>query len=132
MQGPMFQPARDEFRTSVHGAEGGHYNVFSVRAGRALDFLKKWFPTGDEPNDMNLVFFSTSGVHGSYATIEQVEENLRSSEEELLREVTFLVVQPRIVSMTYGNVTVSSDEDVAYLKRLRAASWAAAQKIGAK
>lgn len=140
--GPMFEPARDKYRESVHGKEGGHYNVFgSSGVDLALEMLRQWFPTGVEIDEMNFVLFSTSGIHGMYTTIEECEEDIRKygetppfegedSDEYHPREVTFLLVQPRIVGMTYGNVACRTLEDVAYLKSLRAKSWAAVQTIG--
>lgn len=98
----------------------------------------------------NFVVFSTSGVHGMYTTIEEVERSIRkygpdgcACDQELKladdckhgyqpREVTFLLVQPRIVSMTYGNVECRTLDDVKFLKRLRRESWKAVQTIGAR
>ena len=139
--GPMFEPQKDSFRRSVFGKEGGHYNIFATHSPMdALAFLRQLFPTGDEPNEMNLVLFSTSGVHGMYTTIEQAEADIlkcgetprqdEDEEEYHPREITFLLIQPRVVGMTYGNVACKTLEDAAYLRRLRAASWRASQRIG--
>jgi len=51
-----------------------------------------------KPNQNNIVLFSTSGIHGSYTTIEEVEEWLHLEEkdpDEQIDRVTFLVVRPR-------------------------------------
>lgn len=137
--GPMFEPSRDPYRKSVYGKEGGHYNIFATHnPDTALAMLRQWFPTGDEPGEMNFVLFSTSGVHGMYTTIEEVEDDIAKygdnppeDNEYHPREVTFLLVQPRIVGMTYGNCACLTIDDVQYLKRLRAASWKAVPVIGA-
>lgn len=44
-------------------------------------------------------------------------------------ELTFLVVQPRLVGMTHGNVKVTLD-DIPFLKKLRASTWKASRTIG--
>lgn len=140
--GPMFLPAQDEFRSSVFGKSGGHYNTFASRdPDKALRMLREWFSKKGAMNEMNFILFSTSGIHGMYTTIEECERSIRKygpvppevdddSDDYHPREVTFLLVQPRIVSMTYGNATCRTLDDVKFLKRLRAASWKAMQKIG--
>jgi hypothetical protein len=91
---------------------------------RTVDDLRAYFP---EPvaDEMNFCLFSTSGVHGSYTTIEQAE----LATEDYGNEVTVLVVQPRRVMLAYGNVTVTP-ETAPYLKALRASSLAAVARIG--
>jgi hypothetical protein len=90
--------------------------------------LRKIFPTG-EANEINFVLFSTSGIHGSYATIEDAEIQWRNKEKKL-EEVTFLVVQPRLVHMIYGNCIPESEDDFIFLKKLRQSSWDAVSGIG--
>ena len=92
--------------------------------------MRSIFPeaTADE---MNFVLFSTSGVHGTYATIEEVERasSLPYSIDRP-RHITFLVVRPRVVALQYGNCAPETPEDFAFLKKLRETSWAACAKIG--
>ena len=139
LSGPMFEPSEDEWRKSCFGKMGGHYNVFSARCDSAMSMLRHWFPDG-KANEMNFVLFSTSGVHGSYRTLEEIETGLRKypdgpppgdegPDDYCGDEVTFLLVQPRIVGMTYGNARVTV-EDVEWLKGLRQSSWDAACGIG--
>lgn len=142
LTGPIAQRAKDRFRESVHGKEGGHYNTFSANDDNAMEFLRLWFPDA-VANEMNFVLFSTSGIHGSYATIEEVEDSLRKypglnpnkdgypedDPEYCHPQVTFVVVQPRLVTMTCGNVQVTLD-DIPFLKKLRQSSWEAVQSIG--
>lgn len=139
----MFQPADGEYRRSYFGKEGGHYNIYALKpAGESADlaFLRLIFPTG-EANDLNFLLFSTSGIHGSYTTLEEVESSLLKygpneppgdewPEDYAPPRVTVLLVQPRIVSMTCGNVAVTL-ENLPFLKRLRESSWAVIQTIGA-
>lgn len=113
------------------GYEGAHYSVFSLRHGSdAMAALRAMFPDG-EANDMNAVLFSTSGVHGTYNTIEEVEATLKGeASEDDASDVTFVVVQPRRVSLFCGNVTPKTLDDIAFLKKLRATSHAAFASIG--
>lgn len=107
---------------------GAHYSIFRTNHELAEDALRKMFPEG-EANEMNFVLFSTSGVHGSYATIEDAHAAVASASEDESTDVTFLIVQPRLVCLRYGNVTVT-DDNVEYLKKLRASSLAVVSKIG--
>ncbi len=90
----------------------------------SFEDLKELFPE-PKADDINFVLFSTSGVHGSYLTIEEALEE----KEEDGNEVTVLVYHPRIVHMKYGNVKVTS-ENFEYLKQLRQSSWDAVATIG--
>ena len=94
-----------------------HYGVFSVD-GDGWEFLQA---AAADIDCMNLVFFSTSGVHGSYATIEEAEEDGS--------DVTFVLFQPRLVSCSYGVVRVTK-ERAPFLKAVRQKSWDAAMSIG--
>lgn len=110
-------------RLKSQGADAGspYYCVMAL-TGDGMAALRELFPDG-EANDLNFVLFSTSGVHGTYATIEAVED-------EPAIGLTFLVVQPRIVGMRYGNCEPKTPEDFAFLKKLRASSWRAVATIG--
>lgn len=78
-----------------------------------------------------------------YTTIEEVESDLdkpyppdddfdHSDEPEFKHsdQVTFLIVQPRIVCLRYGNVLPKTKDDIDFLKKLRASSHEAVAKIG--
>lgn len=103
-----------------------HYSIMRANHELAEDALQKMFPNG-EANDMNFVLFSTSGVHGSYTTIEEAHAAIGNPDEST--NVTFLIVQPRLVCLRYGTVEVT-DANVEYLKRLRASSHAVVSQIG--
>lgn len=115
------------------------YNIFHVDGPEredtdALQLIKQIFPTG-EADWMNFVLFSTSGVHGSRRTIEDaekdLEEKIQSGEPiENYPQITFLIVRPRTVCLQYGNCQIKNKEDVDYLKKLRASSWAVTAEIG--
>jgi hypothetical protein len=114
-----------------------HYSIIASKGGMGL--LRSMFPDG-EANEMNFVLFSTSGVHGSYTTIEEIETGIQKygdspefddewPNDYSGNELTYLIVQPRVVSMTYGNAQVAL-ADVPFLKRLRQTSFAAVLGIG--
>lgn len=106
-----------------------YYSVMAL-AGDGMEALRQLFPDG-KADEMNAVLFSTSGVHGTYCLIEAVEEDMQRAKREWPRDVTFVVVQPRIVCMRYGNVEPRTADDIAFLKRLRDTSHAALATIGA-
>lgn len=132
--GPMFEPARGKIWRSTHNKTGAHYNIFGADDEQGLDGLRAMFP-GGEADSMNFVLFSTSGVHGMYTTIEEAEavwKNGGKDEdgEDGCADVTFLIVQPRIVCLRYGNCQPKTQEDFDFLKHLRESSWEAVSGIG--
>jgi hypothetical protein len=135
VSGPMFEPAKTRHWESVYKKEGAHYNNYGCRDEHGMDALRALFPSDAHVNEMNLVIFSTSGIHGLYTTIEEAEQEwLRGGKDEDGEDttplVTFLVIQPRICCLRHGNCLPQSAEDFAYLRRLRELSWAAVLKIG--
>jgi hypothetical protein len=103
--------------------DGGHYNIFRIAdENLALKALRLIFPNA-QADDLNFVLFSTSGVHGTYRTIEEEEKEPGSG-------VTFLVVHPRIVSLRYGAAYPKDEADFEFLRRLRKSSLDVIQTIG--
>lgn len=141
--GPMFAPAEDDLLKSHFRKEGAHYNIYALKdPARGMELLRLFFPKG-EASEFAFVLFSTSGVHGTYATIEEIEASLKKygaprpaersddwPDDCVRNELTFVIVQPRIINLSYGTLYMTLD-DVEFLKRLRASSWAVVQKIGA-
>lgn len=105
-----------------------YYSVLAL-TGDGMAALRELFPEG-EADELNAVLFSTSGVHGTYCTIEDVEEDMRRVVRDGPRDVTFCVIQPRIVCMRYGTAEPRTDADIAFLKKLRDSSHRALSKIG--
>jgi hypothetical protein len=105
-----------------------YYSVLGL-AGDGMQALRQLFPEG-EANDLNFALFSTSGIHGTYCLIEAVEQDMQREVREGPRDVTFVVVQPRIVCLRYGNVEPQTADDIEFLKRLRASSLKAVSGIG--
>lgn len=127
--GPIAETAAGSTWHSLHGKDGGHYNTFTCRDSLGMAALREWFPNG-EATENRFVMFSTSGVHGSYQTIEDAEMELLNPTEEGDTKVTFLIVEHRIVCLRYGNAVIESPEDVAFLIRLRESSRKAFGAIG--
>lgn len=144
LSGPMFEPSDSNYFQAQpclycrQPKEGAHYNQFQIRGG--VPALRSFFPTG-KADEMNFVLFSTSGVHGTYTTIEQIEESLTKygvnpsfdgddwPDDYRGNELTVLIVQPRICCLRYGTVDVAL-EDIPFLKGLRASSAVEMVKIG--
>lgn len=117
-------------RKVLNTNESAHYSIFEVRREDGMDFLKTIFPDG-VADELNFVLFSTSGIHGGYELIEDLSlDKAFEDDEPYTPRLTFLVIKPRIVSVTYGNCIPKSESDIAFLKRLRATSLAAVSKIG--
>lgn len=87
-----------------------------------IDDLKKFFPLG-EANPFNFVLFSTSGVHGSSLTLENLKDclTLPKNDDDFEDHLTVLIIQPRVVSLRYGHIKISL-ADVEYLEKLRESS----------
>ncbi len=93
-----------------------------------IEALQELFPLG-VADSMNFCLFSTSGVHGSYTTIEDIEQNLKNPIEES-NELTFLVIHPRTVVLRYGRCLIEDEDDIKFLKKLRASSLEHMSMIG--
>lgn len=109
--------------------DGVSYSVLRL-TGDGMQALREMFPDA-EANELNAVLFSTSGIHGTYCTIEEVEEDMQRTVRDGQRGVTFLVIQPRIVCLRYGSCEPQTADDIAFLKMLRASSAKALSTIGA-
>ena len=116
----MWQTVRDDLDVV-------HYSIQRLSdATLGMDALREMFKNA--PNQLNFVLFSTSGVHGTYTTIEMIESEILEGQEP--SQLTFVIVHPRIVVMRYGNCIPQTLEDVAFLKMLREKSREAAVGIG--
>ena len=100
-----------------------------VDSNRGMDALRAAFPSG-RADSMTTVLFSTSGVHGTYNTIEEAEQHLIAPTEETHGEITFLIINPRRVTLWYGCCTPTSIDDIEFLKLLRSSSHAELAMIG--
>lgn len=138
---PLFEAIK--CHSCGHKPLGLHYTIGKVLHN--IESLKALFPDG-EADDLNFVLFSTSGVHGSYRTLDDIEESIKkygfdpdfrysdaeNPDDYWPAQVTILVVHPRVVALRYGCCNIESLEDLEYLKKLRASSTAVVQTIGYK
>lgn len=107
-----------------------YYSVMRPAHGYGgMQALRAMFPDGTA-DDLNVVLFSTSGVHGTYNTIEDAEAHIARPGESTFSEVTYLVLHPRLVSLRYGTCTPETRDDIDFLKKLRATSHAVLADIG--
>ena len=147
--GTRSAPMGHEMKQVLNSGSAPFYSIYYLDTGpgdRAdsevgMENLRRLFPDG-EADDMNFVLFSTSGVHGTYTTIEEIEKGLLKYGDDYLvpsgedgpddwhgHDLTVLVVHPRIVCLRCGNVRVRLS-DVPYLKKLRDSSLSAVGEIG--
>jgi hypothetical protein len=123
----------DVWRNLNPRAAGGvHYSVLTLACpSDGMASLRAMFPEA-KADEMNAVLFSTSGVHGTYNTIEDAERHLRGEtlDGEGYSEVTFVILHPRMVAVRYGNCDPQDQDDIDFLKQLRASSHAALLTIG--
>ena len=102
-----------------------HYSIIELDGTETgMSALRGMFPNA-RANELNFVIFSTSGVHGTYQTIEEAEAFLKGEDPEGYSEVTFLVVHPRLVALRYGTCEPVNQDDIDFLKRLRESSFEA-------
>lgn len=117
-----------ELRKRIEPARSGmaHYHNFAfLGSEQALQCLKEL-----ELDECNFILFSTSGVHGTYSTLEDIQKSWSDPREnQRMNSVTVLLVQPRLVSMTYGNIIVTP-ENIEFLKEVRAKSLKIVSGIG--
>lgn len=115
-----------------------HYTITAAPGG--LEFLKERFSR--PPDDLNWVFFGTSGVHGTYTKANDIALLFDPEKQEEAMDVfgedgevpsdcniTFLIVMPRLVSMIYGNATLRSMEDVDFIRELAAKTMEAVSGV---
>ena len=147
LSGPMFSPASDDCCESTmcehiynktkncfSPKSGGHYNHYHVMPTKGIEHLRRIF-IDNKADEYNLVLFSTSGVHGTYSTIEDAEKYLKTTpadrdEDCYTSEITFVVIQPRLCTIHWGNCYPKNLEDIEFLKNIRQSSWEEFQKIG--
>jgi hypothetical protein len=111
--------------------DSAHYSVMRLAEPKTgMEALREMFHDA-KANELNFVLFSTSGVHGTYNTIEAAESFLLGESDDGFAEVTFVIVHPRLVAMRYGVCNPETQDDIDYLKALRESSWTVARAIGA-
>jgi hypothetical protein len=116
----MFQPKEDKFWKSSFGKEGGHYNIYWLKdSARGMEAIKEFFPDGT-CNQFNIFIPSTSGVHGMYTTLDELEASIKKygfqETEGMLDDPPDDWVR---IARADAKVTL---EDIPYLRKLAASS----------
>lgn len=93
---------------------------------RDIHHLRKLFPDAKADHE-NFCLFSTSGVHGTYTTIEQLF--MDDGEGGEIDKITVLVIRPRLAQVISGHIKVERS-DLEYLRELRASSLMEVARIG--
>jgi hypothetical protein len=89
---------------------GRSYTVSEIKTSEAAwEHLKETFL---EPCDykLNWLFLSTDGIHGSPLTLNDLQEIPVSD-----RDITFLVVNPRMCRIFYGTLDITTEEETDWL-----------------
>jgi len=103
---------------------GGHYSINWIAPEHAWEWLRQKFPQG-KASDSCWIALSTSGVHGTYCTLDDLPgawADFERDGETSPPEVTFICTEPRLVRTCYGNVPVGDQEEVEWLRSLVASS----------
>lgn len=87
---------------------------YSVGALKSLDDLRRLLPDGTDYT-LNWLVLSTSGVHGTYGTLDGWEPPNSGDIDDTGDHITVLLIQPRMVRVWYGYISVSS-EDIPWLR----------------
>lgn len=115
-------------QSRLHGYDGKY--VTRPLPGDTLD--EKWmclkaFFENDKADHMNMLMGSTSGIHGSYTTLDDLEmpdpetaaDNAESGFDMSHPEAfTFVVIQPRVCRLTYGTIGIRSIDDMNWLRNI--------------
>jgi len=103
---------------------GGHYSINRIRSDHAWELLRRRFPDG-RASESGWLLLSTSGVHGTYIAL----DDLGDVRQEIIDDgdagsplITFMIVDPRLVRIMYGNVPVETPAQEAFLRGLVASS----------
>lgn len=137
LSGPCFEPRIHDGMESQFGNDGAHYNIYAnVTMENTRAIFPKW-----QADEYNICVFSTSGIHGTYTTIEDIEASFKKYGENAKFEdgeepddwesgyLTVLIFHPRIVCMRYGHMKISM-ADIPGLRKLRKSSAKEFAKLG--
>jgi hypothetical protein len=93
--------------------ENIYYKAIKLRGTTVKEALRPIFGEGTDYT-LNWLFLSTSGVHGTYTTL---DKNLAWDERQNViphpwpREVTCLVVHPRTCTLRWGELQYDEDDE---------------------
>jgi hypothetical protein len=110
-----------------------HYTISQIKT---MDEIRQFWGDDPKPNELNWMIGSTSGVHGSYATLDQIEacfkdecdcpDDEKTDDYHHRQEFTVLICRPRLVALTYGSIPVTLEE-LPYLRTIITRSLQAIQ-----
>lgn len=73
-------------------------------------------------DELNLIIGSTSGVHGTSFTLDDIEKHWDITDEEdknyYGRYFTYLAIQPRLCVLRYGNIEMRTIDDIKWMRQL--------------
>lgn len=102
------------------------WDAYEIQEIRSMRDVKESFP-GGKADRLNWIFCSTAGRHGSYKTLDEIENIIRGKDEKTRPfdngkyTATILIVHPRLCIMKYGEIQVGLS-DISLLRRLIASS----------
>lgn len=88
----------------------------------SLQELKELFPEGYD-HQLNWLFCSTGGAHGTEYTLDELQEVIYGSAERHRAVkgkkfwITILVIQPRLCNLLYGDILIG-EGDIPFLRGL--------------
>lgn len=66
------------------------------------------------PCYLNMLFGGSGGVHGPRGSLRSIERDWNNEEED--KELSILVLHPRLVSLIYGTLLIRDKEDIDWLR----------------
>lgn len=107
--------------------EPGTLESYYVNKGLTMDLIHEVFDVDEDGNEpdysMNWLILSTSGIHGSYTTLDELENDDGSNADETLWQdgiacITAMIFQPRRLSIVYEGELEITREDIPYLRNI--------------
>lgn len=120
---------------STHELKG---DTLDEKWANLKQIFEREYPKNEDPeevtykaNRMNLLIGSTSGIHGTYTSLDDLENPDSEYRQECLAEgesvsetigdteaFTFLVIQPRICRLIFGTIGFRSPEDFNWMRTI--------------
>ena len=98
-----------------------HYSVNRLEGteDKKWETLHQIFSNG--PDHLNWIIASTSGVHGTYHNLNELEMDwsfiTNNPNRNFERYITILVIHPRMVAMLYGEIYIRNLNDLKWLRK---------------
>lgn len=107
--------------------EPGTLESYYVNSGLTMELIHTVFDTDEDGKDpdysMNWLILSTSGIHGSYTALDELEIDDGTNEDESLWQdgiatITAMIFQPRRLSIVYEGELEITRDDIPYLRNI--------------